>query len=74
MVLQQNKTNLNTQSRRFKFSTQLLSKLYIYICKEQFFFIGTYICKEQFFWIDIYIYIYMQRAINAETSNLNGSI
>ena len=25
-------------------------------------------------YIYIYIYIYMQRAINAETSNLNGSI
>ena len=37
---------------------------YRYIYMQRAIFLNRY----------IYIYIYMQRAINAETSNLNGSI
>lgn len=37
-------------------------------------FFYRYIYMQRAIFLDRYIYIYMQRAINAETSNLNGSI
>lgn len=37
-------------------------------------FFYRYIYMQRAIFLNRYIYIYMQRAINAETSNLNGSI